>query len=366
MSELFVNRRMTLAGRPEGLPDSSCWKLVESDLRSPEKGEVQVRVIYISIDPAMRGWISDRKSYIEPVEIGATMRALGIGQVVQSNSGQYQVGDYVSGFFGVQEYATVLADESMYALPATEASLASHLGVLGMPGMTAYFGLLDVGKPQQGETVLVSGAAGAVGAVVGQIAKIRGCRVVGVAGGKKKCDYLVDQLGFNAAIDYKSEQDLTAAIASACTEGIDVFFDNVGGDILNVALLQLNNAARVVICGAISAYNDEGASAATINYLPILYARARLEGFVILNYLPRYPEGIAKMCEWLAAGKISAKEDIYAGVDQFPDVLLKLFNGENFGKLILQVGEESSKLCESNPPHSNQPGESYVHTRLSH
>lgn len=340
MSFSIKNRRITLAERPSGLPNDDCWNLMESQIQSPGVGEILVRVIYVSIDPAMRGWLNDAKSYIEPVAIGDTMRALGLGQVVESGSDKFQVGDYVTGMLGVQECALITVDSSIVKVDPDVAPLPAHLSVLGMTGMTAYFGLLNVGLPKPGDTVLISGAAGAVGALVGQIAKIKGCRVIGVAGGKAKCNHLTQDLGFDAVIDYKSEDALGTAVADCCPDGIDLFFDNVGGEILEVALGNLAHGARVVICGAISQYNKQDSFSAPVDYLPILINSARMEGFVVLDFAHRYGEALKPMAGWLQSEQLHSREDIREGLENFPNTLLHLFNGENFGKLILKVGEE--------------------------
>ena len=336
------NKKIILKSRPVGLPSESCWSIETSPIVSPGEGEILVRIIYVSVDPAMRGWINDVPSYIPPVAVGETMRALGVAQVVSSNSAEYKSGDYVCGMFGVQQYAVLCPDASTYKVESEEDKLAMHLSVLGMPGMTAYFGLTEIGMPRTGDTVLVSGAAGAVGSLVGQISKYKGCRVVGIAGGAEKCRYLVESLGFDEAIDYKSMDDLEGAIHMVCPQGVDVFFDNVGGDILDAAILNLCKGARIVACGAISQYNEVSSTVHKIDYLPILFSSSRLEGFVILDYQHRYSEGICQMSEWLESGVIKNKEDIYEGIEEFPNVLLKLFNGENFGKLVLKVNDDSS------------------------
>ncbi|MEM6582157.1 MAG: NADP-dependent oxidoreductase [Pseudomonadota bacterium] len=335
------NKRISLAARPQGIPESNCWKLENVARKAPAAGQIMVRIIYVSVDPAMRGWINDGESYLPPVQLGETMRALALGEVLRSESEEFKVGDFVSGMFGVQEYATVDADATIAKVDPSLARLTTYLGVLGMPGMTAYFGVLEEGKLKAGDTLFISGAAGAVGAAVGQIGKIHGARVVGVAGGEKKCAYLNDTLGFDAVVDYRAEADLGAAIDRVCPEGIDVFFDNVGGDILDAAVQRLRLGARVVICGAISQYNAMEDWTARVAYLPFLFQRATLTGFVILDYMPRYAEGGAAMAAWLQQGKLQAREDVREGLENFPSVLLELFTGGNFGKLILQIAEES-------------------------
>jgi len=331
----IVNRQYRLAARPQGLPKHSDWSFTEEPARSPGDGEVLVRTLYLSLDPAMRGWMNDVKSYVPPVGIGEVMRAGGVGEVIESKHASFAVGDHVSGTLGVQAYAT-LPSHALTKVDVSVAPLPVHLGTLGMPGFTAYFGLLDVGLPQPGETVVVSGAAGAVGSVVGQIAKIKGCRVVGIAGGREKCDYLVNELGFDAAIDYKSA-DVKRGLREHCPKGVDVYFDNVGGDILDVVLTRLARKARIVICGAISQYNTTTGVKGPSNYMSLLVFRARMEGMVVFDYVSRYPEAVREMSAWMKEGKLKSREDIVQGLETFPETLLKLFKGENLGKLVLQV-----------------------------
>jgi NADPH-dependent curcumin reductase CurA len=330
-----VNHQFQLAARPVGLPKPGDWLYTEAPIPEPGDGEVLVRVLYISLDPAMRGWMNDARSYIPPVGIGEVMRALGAGEVIASNHPDVAVGEHVTGLLGVQELALVHGN-SLLKVDTSLAPLPVYLSTLGMPGMTAYFGLLDIGRPQEGETVVVSGAAGAVGGVVGQIAKLKGCRVVGIAGGATKCEYLYEGLGFDAAIDYKS-QDVAAALAEACPKGIDVYFDNVGGEILDCALMHLARHARVIICGAISQYNATSAMRGPANYLSLLVNHASMTGFVVSDYGARYMEGAREMAGWLADGKLVSREDIAKGLESFPDTLLRLFSGENHGKLVLEL-----------------------------
>ena len=332
----IVNRQFRLAARPVGLPKGSDWSLVEEPVREPGEGEFLIRIEYISLDPAMRGWMNEGKSYVPPVAIGEVMRAGGAGEVVASNHPGFPVGSKVSGLFGVQQYA-MSNGKGVQRVDTALAPLPTYLGVLGMTGMTAYFGLLDVGAAKAGDTVVVSGAAGAVGMVVGQVAKILGCRVVGIAGGAEKCRFLIDELGFDAAIDYKSE-DLRKALREHCPQGIDVYFDNVGGEILDLALAQLAMHARVVVCGAISQYNATDGVKGPANYLSLLVNRARMQGMVVFDYAARYGEAAREMGAWLADGRLKSREDIVEGFDTFPDALLRLFRGENTGKLLLKVG----------------------------
>jgi NADPH-dependent curcumin reductase CurA len=332
------NRQIRLAARPTGLPKRSDWQFTETPIPAPGDGEVVVRVLYLSLDPAMRGWMNEGKSYIAPVGIGEVMRAGGAGKVVASKHAGFAIGDYVTGSLGVQEYA-MLDGTHLTKIDRKLAPLPRFLNTLGMPGMTAYFGLLEVGKPQAGDTVVVSGAAGAVGATVGQIAKIKGCRAVGIAGGTGKCRYLVDELGFDAAIDYKAV-DVRKTLRADCPNGVNVYFDNVGGDILDVVLAQLARHARVVICGAISQYNNTTPIKGPSNYLSLLVNRARMEGMVVFDYASRYAEAAREMAGWMAAGRLKSREDVVEGLETFPETLLKLFNGENFGKLALKVADE--------------------------
>jgi NADPH-dependent curcumin reductase CurA len=329
------NHQFTLAARPVGMPKRSDWNVVASDARAPESGEALVRVLYLSLDPAMRGWMNEGRSYIAPVKIGETMRAGGVGVVVASAAPEVAAGDYVYGTLDVQEYATVRG-ASLTKIDPEIAPLTAYLNVLGMPGMTAYFGLLDIGKPKAGDTVVVSGAAGAVGMTVGQVANILGCRVVGIAGGAEKCAYLTETLGFDAAIDYKAA-DVPGSLRETCPSGIDVYFDNVGGATLDACLARLALHARVVICGAISQYNNTTPVVGPSNYLSLLVNRARMQGMVVFDYADRYADAVRAMGGWMAEGKLISKEDVVVGLDTFPETLLKLFRGENFGKLVLQV-----------------------------
>jgi NADPH-dependent curcumin reductase CurA len=330
------NRQVRLAARPSGLPKRSDWQFTEEAVPEPGEGQLVVAVSHISLDPAMRGWMNEGKSYIRPVAIGEVMRAGGGGKVVASRHPGFAVGDTVTGGFGVQQYA--LSDgKGVVKVDTRRVPLPVYLGTLGMPGMTAYFGLLEVGKPKEGETVVVSGAAGAVGMVVGQIARIMGCRVVGIAGGAEKCKYLTSELAFDAAIDYK-HQDVKAALKEHCPKGIDVYFDNVGGEILDACLARLAMHARIVICGAISQYNATGGMTGPANYMSLLVNRASMTGMVVFDYADRYAEAAREMAGWIAAGRLKTKEDVVkGGIDAFPETLLRLFSGENFGKLVLEV-----------------------------
>jgi NADPH-dependent curcumin reductase CurA len=332
-----VNHQFRLAARPVGLPAPEVWRYAEQPMPEPGEGEVLVKVLFISLDPAMRGWMTDAPSYIPPVAIGEVMRALGAGEVVASKHPDVAVGDHVTGLLGVQEYA-IAHGAAVMKVDTSLAPLPVYLGTLGMPGMTAYFGLLDIGRPSEGETVVVSGAAGAVGGIVGQIAKLKGARVIGIAGGGEKCRHVVESLGFDAAIDYKAEE-VAEALGKHCPEGIDVYFDNVGGEILEAALANLARNARVVICGAISQYNATSAMSGPSNYLALLVKHASMTGFVVSDYGARYREGAEEMASWLAGGKIVSREEVIEGLESFPDALLRLFSGGNTGKLVLKLGD---------------------------
>jgi len=334
----FQNRQFKLSSRPAGAVKRSDFDFVTAPASEPGPGEVLVRVLYLSLDPAMRGWMNASKNYMPPVGLGEVVRAFGAGRVVASNDPSLAVGDTVAGMTGVQDYAAAKAKDLTKVDPRL-APLPRYLGALGMPGLTAYFGLLDIGQPKEGETVVISAAAGAVGAVAGQIAKIKGCRVIGIAGGPDKCRYIVEELGFDAAIDYKNE-DVSAALARHCPQGTDIYFDNVGGEILDMVLSTLARRARVIICGAISQSNHPESIQGPRNYRSLLINHARMEGFVVFYYAARYPEGMQALAGWMLNGKLKAREDIVEGLETFPDTLQKLFRGENFGKLVIKVAEE--------------------------
>src|SRR6476661_10680927 len=307
-----TNRQFRLARRPVGMPTRDDWQETTEPVRQPPAGGVLVRTLALSLDPAMRGWMNEGKSYIAPVEIGEVMRAGGVGRVIASTHPGFGVGDLVSGALGVQEVASFdakgAAKAGLVRIDPRMGSVHQWLNVLGMPGMTAYFGLLDVGEPRPGDTVVVSGAAGAVGQTVGQLAKIKGCRAIGIAGGAAKCRYLVDELGFDAAIDYKAE-DVRKSLRAHCPDGVNVYFDNVGGEILDIVLAQLARRARVVLCGAISQYNNTTPIKGPSNYLSLLVNRARIEGMIVFDYASRFPEAVHDIARWMAAGKLKSRED---------------------------------------------------------
>ena len=330
-----TNRQFLLAKRPVGAATRDTFTFQQVPVVQPKDGQILVKNEYLSLDPAMRGWMNEGKSYIPPVALGDVMRALGVGKVVASAHPGFAVGDYVNGALGVQDYF-VGEPRGFYKVDPKLVPLPVYLSALGMTGMTAYFALLDVGAPKAGDTVVISGAAGAVGSIAGQIAKLKGCRVVGIAGGQEKCARLVDEFGFDGTIDYKSE-DVLAGLKRECPQGVDVFFDNVGGDILDAVLSRLNFKARVIICGAISQYNNKEAVKGPANYLSLLVNRARMEGFVVMDYADRYAAAGQEMAGWLLKGQLKSKEHIVEGLESFPESLAKLFSGENHGKLVLKV-----------------------------
>ena len=339
------NHQIRLASRPVGLPTAANWQSSTEPVVGPVAGGVLLKTLALSLDPAMRGWMNEGKSYIPPVALGEVMRAGGVGRVIASEHPGFAVGDRVSAGFGVQQYLSLApADFKRAGLVKIDlglGTLTQWLNVLGMPGMTGYFGLMDVGQPKAGETLVVSGAAGAVGQTVGQVAKIRGCRVVGIAGGQAKCDWVVKELGFDACIDYKAGPSAVRdGLKAHCPSGVDIYFDNVGGDILDTVLARINRRARIVICGAISQYNNTTPVQGPKNYLSLLVNRARMEGIVVFDYAERYHLAVAEMAGYLKDGRMTSREDVVTGLDNFPAALTRLFTGENFGKLVLQVAAD--------------------------
>ena len=318
------------------MPTADTWSLETNELPKCLEGQILIENHYISLDPAMRGWMNNSKSYIPPVELGNVMRAGSIGKVIESNNHpKYKVGDVVSGWGGVQQYS-LTEGKGYYKVDTKLAPMPTYIGALGMPGMTAYFGILEVGKIKKGDTVLISGAAGAVGSVAGQIAKIKGCTVIGIAGGPAKCKYLTEELGFDGAIDYKNES-VILKIKEHAPKGIDVYFDNVGGDILDAALARIRMHARIVICGAISQYNNTTAIKGPSNYLSLLVNRATMQGMVVMDYATDYGKAALDMGVWMKQGKLKSREDIYEGIENFYPTFQRLFNGDKKGKLILKV-----------------------------
>jgi len=331
------NRRLVLAERPTGMVDDSTTRLEEGAVPAPGPGEALARVRYISIDPTIRTWMDDAPGYLPPIGIGEVVRAGGVAEVVESNCERYSPGDMLFGMTGWQDY--VVADEAgrqMQALPpGISPTLA--LSAFGTTGMTAYFGLIDVGQVKEGDVVVVSGAAGATGSTAGQIAKAKGAsKVIGIAGGPEKCAFIADELGFDETIDYKAG-DVGRRLHELAPDGIDLYFDNVGGEILDACLANIAMRGRVVLCGAISSYNDRGASTGPANYRMLIVRRGRMQGFIILDYLDRFPEAQAEMAGWLASGAVKSSEHIVAGLENAPEALNLLFTGGNTGKVIVEV-----------------------------
>ena len=331
------NRVCKLLKRPPpGLVTRDVFQFADELLPLPGPGQFRIKIAYISLDPAMRGWMNDAKSYVAPVPLGAVMRAYAAGYVDVSNHPDFKAGDAVQGVIGVQEYA-ISDGKGIVRIDPTQAPLERWVGGLGMPGWTAYFGLLEVGKPQPGETVVVSAASGAVGSIVGQIAKLKCCRAVGIAGGPEKCRYVVEQLGFDACVDYKGGK-LAADLKAAAPNGIDVYFENVGGEILDAVLLQMNTFGRIPVCGLISAYNATSLPEGPKNLRTVLTQRLTMRGLIVFDWADRTGEAIAELGSWHKAGKLKIREDVRdGGIDAFPDVLNLLYTGGNFGKLILKV-----------------------------
>jgi NADPH-dependent curcumin reductase CurA len=333
-----TNLQVQLAKRPPpGMITHDCFAVREVPLADPGDGEVRVKIAYVSLDPAMRGWVNDTRSYVPPVGIGEVMRAYSVGRVEASRHPDFKVGDAVQGLLGAQQYAVTKGSPRLVKVDETKAPLERWVGGLGMPGWTAYFGLLEVGQPQPGETVVVSAASGAVGSIVGQIAKIKGCRAVGIAGGPEKCAFVTDTLGFDACVDYKAP-DLEAALKRACPDGIDVNFENVGGDILDTVLPQMNVFGRIAICGLISAYNATSPPPGPRNFRAILTQRLRMRGLIVTDWSNRVPEAIRDLGAWHAEGRLKIREDVRkGGLPAFVDTLNLLYTGGNNGKLILEV-----------------------------
>ncbi len=337
-----VNGQWRLKSRPVGMVKESDFERVDEPLRDIEDGEFLIRNLYLAFEPAMRGWLNDVKSYVPPVQIGEVMRASTVGQVVESNNADYAVGDYVSGMFGWQEYAISDGKPGIMGrigkVPEGIDPVLT-LSALGGTGLTAYFGMLDIGEPKEGDVIVVSGAAGATGSVAGQIGKIKGAsKVVGIAGGEQKCKWLVDELGFDAAIDYKS-QDVQARLREECPKGIDIFYDNVGGDILDAALLNMAQNGRIVLCGGISQYNEEELPPGPKNYMQLVIRRCRMEGFILIDYFHRAGEAMAELSRWIDEGKLKHAEDIQECFENTPATFLRLFEGKNLGKQLLRIGE---------------------------
>jgi len=333
-----MNRQITLASRPSGFPEASDFHLTHSPMPWPALGQVLVQTIYLSVDPYMRGRMSDAESYARPLAIGEVMPGGAVGRVLESADPKFAIGGIVQGMLGWQDYAVVKAGE-LRAIDQSLAPIQTALGVLGMPGLTAYFGLLDVCHPKAGETVVVSGAAGAVGMLVGQIAKIMGCRVVGVAGSDAKIAFLVDELGFDAGFNYKTVADYHGKLQQLCPAGIDVYFDNVGGAISDAVLRRINVKARISICGQISQYNLEQPELGPRWLGHLIVKRAKVQGFLVSDYAKRFSEGLQAMGQWLKQGKLKYREDVAQGLENAPRAFIGMLHGSNLGKQLVQVSE---------------------------
>jgi NADPH:quinone reductase len=331
-----MNRQILLVKRPIGIPDESCFKLVTSRIPESANGQILVRTRFLSVDPYMRGRMNDRKSYVAPFQLNEVLNGGIVGEVMESKSNNFAKGDFVVGNLGWQDYS-IAAEKEVRKINPETAPVSTALGVLGMPGLTAYFGLLDIGQPKQGETIVVSGAAGAVGTIVGQIAKIYGCRVVGIAGSDKKTKYLIDELGFDAAINYRTVPHLRKALKEVCPNGVDVYFDNVGGDISDAVLSLINKYARIPLCGQISLYNDMKIPMGPRLQPRLLTYSALMKGFIVHNYADRFGEGIRQLAEWLKDKKLKYAENVMEGLENTPKAFIGLFTGENLGKQIVKV-----------------------------
>ena len=331
-----MNQTIILNNRPTGRPKLSDFALVSGEKPQIQSGEVLLQTLYVSVDPYLRGRMNDVKSYIPPFQLHKPISSGIIAEVVASNNEGFSTGDYVSGILEWSEYQTSNG-EGLTKVDGNKAPLSAYLGILGMTGLTAYLGLSEIGKPKKGETMVVSGAAGAVGSVVGQIAKIRGCRVVGIAGSEEKVEMLTSKFGFDHGINYNTTKNMRKAIASACPDGVDVYFDNVGGDISDAVLFNINKFARMVICGAISVYNETSMPKSISVQSFLIRNSALMQGFIVFDYASKYPEAIKHLATWLAAGKLNYAETIIDGFDQIPQAFIDLFDGKNKGKMIVKV-----------------------------
>ncbi len=341
--ELIVNRRIVLNSRPVGAPTADNFRLEENPVPKISSGKILLRSLYLSLDPYMRGRMSDAPSYAPPVALGETMVGGTVSRVVASEHPDYRVGDLVLGYSGWQDYE-ITDGTGLTSLDAGMPRPSLALGILGMPGFTAYMGLLDIGRPEAGETVVVAAASGAVGSVVGQIAKLKGCRAVGIAGGPEKCSFVVDELGFDSCIDHRSD-DFPQQLAAACPQGIDVYFESVGGAVFNAVLPLLNVRARIPLCGLIAHYNDtelpEGPDHLPLLTKTLLTKRIKMQGFIIFDdYGSRYDEFFNQMNTWFNEGKIKYREDIVDGLENSPQAFIGLLQGRNFGKMVVRVAEE--------------------------
>ncbi|UXH42462.1 NADP-dependent oxidoreductase [Rossellomorea vietnamensis] len=333
-------QQIQLVSRPEGMPVKEDFLYKEIDVPQPSNGEVLVKTIYLSVDPYMRGRMSDAKSYVEPFKLNEALAGGVVGEIVESKSAHFQKGDFVVGMLPWQEYS-VAKEKEVRTIDPDVAPISTYLSILGMTGLTAYFGLMDIGQPKEGETVVVSGAAGAVGSVVGQIAKIQGARVVGIAGSDEKVSYLTDTLGFDEGINYKTTDNIYKTLKEACPDGIDVYFENVGGEIGDAALSLLNKHARIPVCGAISSYNKTDRDLGPRVQSRLIKSSALMKGFVVNDYNDRFKEGATKLGEWLSQGKLQYEETITEGLDNVTDAFLGLFQGKNIGKQLVKIAEPS-------------------------
>ncbi|MFK8050871.1 MAG: NADP-dependent oxidoreductase [Halioglobus sp.] len=331
-----MNRQFLLNARPVGEVKESDLLYAETPMPAPGENQALFRVEYIAVEPAMRGWMEDRASYVAPLQIGDLMRASGVACVVESNNSKYPVGSRFSGMFGMQEYA--VTDGKSFPLTPVEPDIDSptHLGVLGLTGMTAYCGMKAIGKPNEGDVVLVSGAAGATGSTAGQLAKLAGCKVIGTAGSAQKCEWLIDELGFDGAINYKDES-VAARVRELCPKGLNIYWDNVGGEILDVALNNLAKQARIVLCGGISRYNATGALAGPANYFNLIYRNASMTGFVLSDFSHLFPKAVQTLSGYLRDGSMKHAEDILEGFEKTPEAIIRLFRGLNTGKQMVRL-----------------------------
>ncbi|MBM7705067.1 NADP-dependent oxidoreductase [Metabacillus iocasae] len=333
-----MNEQILLAERPKGMPTEQTFTFEKVDMPSINEGEVLVKTLYLSVDPYMRGRMNDTKSYVPPFQLNEVISGGIVGKVVESKADSFQEGEIVTGYLEWKRYSKASA-KHLQKVDPNLAPISTALGVLGMPGLTAYFGLLDIGQPKEGETVVVSGAAGAVGTIVGQIAKIKGARVVGIAGSQEKIDYLKNELGFDAVINYK-EDDVKQAVKDACPNGVDVYFDNVGGEISDAVTSQLNKFARIPLCGQIALYNLEKADIGPRVQRQLLINSALMKGFIVGDYAEQFPEGIKQLGEWVQQGRIKYSENIVEGFENVPSAFLGLFKGENLGKQLVKVADQ--------------------------
>ncbi|HLR63501.1 MAG TPA: NADP-dependent oxidoreductase [Lentibacillus sp.] len=333
-----VNNQIILAERPQGMPDDNTFEFVKKDVENVQEGQILIKTLYASVDPYMRGRMENVESYIEPFKLNEVIEGGSIGEVIESQSDQFKEGDVVTGSFGWQEYY-VAGENEVRPIDPSIAPITTNLHILGMTGLTAYFGLLDIGKPKEGETVVISGAAGSVGSTVGQIAKIKGARVVGIAGSDEKTNFLKDELNFDEGINYRTTDDIEDDLKRACPDGVDVYFDNVGGEISDAVMTQLNRYARIPVCGAISSYNKDEQDIGPRVQQTLIKKSALMQGFTVGNYSDRFKEGTKQLGQWLQEGKLTYRETIREGFENIPEAFLDLFRGKNIGKLLVRIEE---------------------------